>query len=110
MGTITLGVQQYWPLILIMLAIISIFFFLGWQRTKELLYQLMLQAKRMAKETILKSGQAQEDWVVKNALYYMPIRIKFFISEDMTRKIVRWLYQKAKDYADDEVLNDSIKG
>jgi hypothetical protein len=64
----------------------------------------------MAQKAILASGQDQEDWVVKMALQYMPAQIKLIVNENMTRKIVKWLYQKAKDYADDGEFNDSIRG
>lgn len=90
------------------LCLVIFIILLGWQRTKEIMYQLMLQAKRMAKQAILNSGQAQEDWVVKMAMAYMPVQIKLFLSEDMTRKIIKWLYQRAKDYADDGVINNSV--
>lgn len=94
----------------IMIAVFVVFFFvlLGWHRTKVLLYQLMLQAKRMAKDAILKSGQQQEEWVVKKAMQHLPLSLRIFLSEDTIRKIVKWLYQKAKDYADDGQLNNSI--
>ncbi|MCX7843080.1 MAG: hypothetical protein N2489_08405 [Clostridia bacterium] len=108
MGTITSFLWENRFIILIIAFAILFFVLLGWQRTKVLLYQLMLQAKRMAKDAVLKSGQEQEEWVVKKALQLLPLSLKVFLSEDTIRKIVRWLYLKAKDYADDGQLNGSI--
>ena len=58
----------------------------------------MFQAKRLAKDAILKSGEQQEEWVVERAMYYLPMSWKLFLSKDQVRKIVRWLFQKSKDY------------
>ena len=108
MSAVTSFLWEYRFVILIVVAVILFFILLGWQKTKVLLYQLMLQAKRMAKDAVLKSGQQQEEWVVKKALQLLPLSLRLFLSEDTVRKIVRWLYQKAKDYADDGQLNNSI--
>ena len=81
---------------------------LGWQRTKILLYQLMLQAKRLAKDAILKSGQEQEEWVVRKTLLLLPRSWRLVLSEKNIRRIVKWLYYQAKDYADDGKFNSSI--
>lgn len=108
MGAITSFLWENRFIILIVAFVILFFVLLGWQRTKVLLYQLMLQAKRMAKDAVLKSGQEQEEWVVKKALQLLPLSLKVFLNEDTIRKIVRWLYQKAKDYADDGQFNGSI--
>ncbi len=40
--------------------------------TEARLYALMLQAKRKAKDAILKSGQEQEEWVLKMAIPQSP--------------------------------------
>jgi len=107
MGVITSFLWENRFIILIVAFVILFFILLGWQKTKVLLYQLMLQAKRMAKDAVLKSGQEQEEWVVKKALQLLPLSLRMFFSEDTVRKIVKWLYQKAKDYADDGQLNNS---
>jgi hypothetical protein len=95
--------------VLIILFAISFLALLGWQNMKVLLYQLMLQAKRLAKDAILHSGQQQEEWVVTKAIQFMPISLRIFLNEDAVRKIIKWLYNKAKDYADDGIVNNSIK-
>lgn len=68
----------------------------------------MLQAKRLAKDAVLKSGDEQVEWVIKKAYQFLPKSITVFISEDMMRKIVKYLYDKAKDYIDDGQFNNSI--
>ena len=108
MSTVFNFLYEWRFVILIFVFAVSFLILLGWHRTKVLLYQLMLQAKRMAKDAILKSGQEQEEWVVKKALQLLPFSLRVFLSEDTIRKIIKWLYHKAKDYADDGVINNSI--
>ena len=87
----------------------AVWIILDWQKAKLQITQLMLLAKSKAKDAILNSGQEQEDWVVKNVWAYLPIKFKLFLSEPTIRKIVKWLYRKAKDKLDDGELNNSIK-
>ena len=107
MGVITSFLWENRFIILIVAFVILFFVLLGWQKTKLLLYQLMLQAKSMAKDAILKSGQEQEDWVVRKAWQLLPSSFKVFLNENTLKRIVRWLYHKAKDYADDGQFNAS---
>jgi len=76
---------------------------------KAICYSLMLQAKRMAKDQVLKSGDEQVEWIVKKAFQFLPKRITIFISEDLMRKIIKYLYSKLKDYLDDGKMNNSIE-
>jgi hypothetical protein len=69
----------------------------------------MLQAKSLAKDAVLQSGEQQFEWVIARAYQYIPSSLKLFLSEDMVRKMVRWLYSKGKDYLDDGKLNNSAK-
>jgi hypothetical protein len=98
---------DWWVWLVALIALVAICI-LQWQRVKVLLYALMLQAKRMAKDAILQSGQQQEEWVVKQAMQFMPLSLKLFLSEGMVRYIVRLLFEKLKDYADDGQLNGSV--
>lgn len=107
MNTI-LSVVWEWRFVLVLAAAFVLFCLLEWQRTKTKLYALMLQAKRMAKDAVLNSGQEQEDWVVKKAMQFMPVSLRLFLSEDVTRRIVRWLFGKLKDYLDDGQVNGSV--
>ncbi len=79
-----------------------------WQRAKTILYALMLQAKSMAKDYILKSGQEQENWVVNKAMIYLPLPVRSVLNENIIRKIVRWLFHTAKDYIDDGKIDSSV--
>lgn len=97
-----------WRFVIVLAFGIVLYCLFEWQRAKSVLYALMLQAKRMAKDAILKSGEQQEEWVVKKALQFLPASLKIFLSEDWVRKIVRWLFHKAKDYLDDGIFNSSI--
>ncbi|MCX7903289.1 MAG: hypothetical protein N2486_02150 [Caloramator sp.] len=100
-----------WEYRFIIVIVIAVLFYalLEWQKFKAIVYALMLQAKRMAKDAILKSGQQQEEWVVKKTYQFLPKAWTIFISEETMGKIVHWLYEKAKDYLDDGVLNGSIE-
>jgi hypothetical protein len=79
----------------------------GKSKTRDILNALIIQAKRLAKDTILSSGQEQENWVVTQAMKYLPVYITVFLGEEKIRKIVRLLYNKARDYADDGIINGS---
>ena len=97
---------EYRFIILVVLAVILYAAF-EWEKFKTRAYALMLQAKSMAKDLILKSGQAQETWVVDKAYKFLPGRITYFIDKDKMRKIVHYLYVKARDKLDDGKLNNS---
>lgn len=97
-----------WRFVIIVVIAFIFWAIIRWERAKALLYALMLQAKRKAKDAILKSGQEQEEWVVRKALQFLPLSLKIFLSEDTIRKIVKWLYHQAKDYLDDGQFNNSI--
>lgn len=98
-----------WRFVIIFIVCVILWALLEWQRAKTTLYALMLQAKRYAKDAVLKSGKEQEEWVVKKAMQYLPASVRVFLSEDIVLKIVRWLFSKLKDYIDDGQLNNSIK-
>lgn len=94
---------------IIVVAIAAFFFALfEWEKFKGILYRLMLRAKSMAKDAILKSGGAQEEWVLQKAYIYLPKWITMFIPQEVMRKIIKYLYDIAKDYLDDGKLNKSI--
>lgn len=99
---------EYRVVILVVLAVI-LYATLEWQKFKSQSYVLMLQAKSMAKDAILKSGHQQEEWVIKKAYQYLPRKLTVFINEDRMRKIVHYLYARAKDILDDGEMNNSIE-
>ena len=98
---------EYRFIILVVFAVI-LFAAFEWELFKSKLLALMLKAKSLAKNLVLKSGQKQEDWVVKKAYLVLPKKITIFINEERMRKIVHYLYVKAKDLSDDGKLNNSI--
>jgi len=87
---------------------VVLFALFEWEKFKGILYSLMLQAKSMAKEAVLKSGKEQEEWVLKKAYVYLPKWITSTIPKETMRKIIAWLYRMAKDYLDDGKLNKSV--
>lgn len=95
--------------IVILVLGVGIYCLFEWRRAKTIAYGLMLQAKILAKDAVLKSGQQQEEWVCKRAYQFLPKTLTMFISEDNMRKLVHYLYTKAKDYLDDGQLNNSIQ-
>lgn len=98
---------EYRFIILVVIATV-LYAALEWSKFKTQLYALMLQAKRLAKDAVLKSGDEQVEWVIKKAYQFLPARITIFISEDLMRKIVKYLYSKLKDFIDDGELNNSL--
>jgi len=99
---------EYKLVVLVVLAII-LFAIFEWQKTKGILYALILKSKSMAKDWILKSGKKQEDWVVVNAYKFLPKKITVFINQNRMRRLVHYLYHKAKDIVDDGQVNNSIE-
>lgn len=99
---------EYRFIILIVLAVI-LYAALEWQKFKAHSYALMLQAKSMAKDAILKSGHQQEEWVVRKAYQFMPKSLAIFLSEQRMRRLVHYWYVNAKDYVDDGEINNSIE-
>ncbi|MDT8717839.1 hypothetical protein IAI10_14315 [Clostridium sp. 19966] len=95
--------------ILILILILVLYAACEWQSFKAKLYSLMLLAKSLAKDAVLKSGDEQVKWVVDKAYVFLPKRITIFISEGMMEKIVFYLYHKAKDYLDDGKINGSVQ-
>lgn len=98
-----------WRFVIVLIVVLAIYAILEWNKFKALSYGVMLQAKSMAKDKILHSGEQQEEWVVKKLYQLLPKTLILFISEDLLRKIVHYLYHQAKDYFDDGQLNNSIQ-
>jgi hypothetical protein len=101
-------IWEYRFVILVILAVI-LYVALEWQKFKTKAYALMLQAKRLAKDEVLKSGSQQEEWVIKKAYQYLPRKLTIFLNEQRMRKIVHYLYVRAKDCVGDGEINNSIE-
>ncbi|MEW9093924.1 MAG: hypothetical protein AB2417_02480 [Clostridiaceae bacterium] len=95
--------------IIITVLTIALYCFLEWQKAKATGYALMLQAKSLAKDAVLKSGAQQEEWVVRKLYQYLPKAFTKFISEKTMRNVVHYLYIKAKDFLDDGQINNSLE-
>jgi hypothetical protein len=98
---------EYRFVILVVLATI-LYAALECQKFKTSAYALMLQAKRMAKDEVLKSGDEQVEWIIKRSYQFLPKKLTIFISEERMRNIIRYLYAKLKDLVDDGEKNNSI--
>lgn len=101
-------INLIWEYRFVLLLIIAVFLF-QWELAKTRIYAAIAQAKRYAKDQVLKNGAQQEEYVVKLMLHKLPLSIRLFIGEGTLRQIVKWLYRKLMDYMDDGVLNDSYK-
>lgn len=77
-----------------------------WNWFRQRAYALMVQAKRMARDEILKSGAEQEQWVV-DALQAVPFLI--VVPRSVKLMAVRYLYKIAKDLCDNGQLDGSIE-
>lgn len=100
-----------WEFRFVLLLVIAAVFYclMEWEKVRADIYAIMTQAKRYAKDQVLKNGAQQEEYVVRLALQRLPLSLRLFLGEDTIRRIVRWLYSKLLDYMDDGVLNESYK-
>lgn len=100
-----------WEFRFVLLLVIAAVFYcvLQWEKVRADIYAIMTQAKRYAKDQVLKNGAQQEEYVVRLALQRLPLSLRLFLGEDTIRRIVRWLYKKLMDYMDDGILNESYK-
>ena len=94
----------------IMLIVSAIFYCLfERERSRKMIYAGIAQAKRYAKDQILKNGAQQEEYVIKLMLEKLPLSLRLFMGEDEIRYLVKKLYGKLCDYIDDGTLNESYK-
>ncbi len=95
---------------IIMLGVSAVLYFLmEREKGRKMIYASIAQAKRYAKDQILKNGAQQEEYVVKLMLEKLPLAWRLFLGEDNIRKIVKWLYNKLGDYMDNGVLDESYR-
>ena len=85
---------------------ILIFALFEWTAFKTKAYAVMLAIKQRSKEIVL-SGPEQETFVVNKLFSYLPDWIHKAIPDEILRKIIAYLYNKAMDYIDDGKLNNS---
>lgn len=96
-----------WRFAIVIILALLIFALFEWGKVKEFALSGALMAKKLAKDWVLNSGQEQEDWVVMRIYPCLPAPARVFISEAAFRKLIRYLYGKAKDFLDDGELNNS---
>ena len=95
---------ENWQYIVMIGVIITLFGLLQCMWFRQRAYALMLQAKRMAKDEILKSGDEQEQWVT-DMLQAVPFLI--VVPRSVKLMSVRYLYKIAKDLCDNGQLDGS---
>lgn len=104
-----LSIIWEWRFIIILLVAAVLYCCFEWEKAKRIIYAGIAQAKRYAKDQILKNGAQQEEYVFKLMLQRLPLALRLFLGETLIRKIVKWLYSKLADYIDDGILNESFK-
>jgi hypothetical protein len=93
--------------ILLWVLFFGVFALSQWNGFKAKVTALMLDAKKLAKDGVLKNGQQQVEWIVLKAYQKLPKRYQL-LKEDTMKKVIKWLYDKAMDYIDDGQFNNSI--
>lgn len=94
--------------VIILAIVLGLYTILEWGNVKGKILNAIVAAKDLAKDKVLHGGQAQEDWVVSRVYLLLPNRVKLFLSEELLRKIIRYLYQKSMDLIDDGKVNKSF--
>ncbi|MGE5328817.1 MAG: hypothetical protein ACM3KR_04855 [Deltaproteobacteria bacterium] len=82
--------------------LIFIFYQFEWQRSRAILYALMLKAKRAYIKKVFLTGKEQEDWVVKRAMQILPVSVRVFLSNNILRSIIHEMYQTLDTFSIDE--------
>jgi hypothetical protein len=102
-----LAVLFEWRFVIAIVVAVALYALFCWSSFKAKAYAIMLQAKSLAKDAVLKSGKEQEDWVV-DKLYKVFPKLLAFVPDLYVRKVVHFLFIKGKDYLDDGKINGSI--
>jgi len=82
--------------------LVFLFYQFEWQRSKALLYALMLRAKINYIRRVFMTGREQEDWVVEKAMKVLPVSVRIFLSKTILRSIVHEMYQTINSFGIDE--------
>jgi hypothetical protein len=100
-----------WEYRFIIIAVVAIVLYalFQWNVVKAKLYALMLQAKSLAKDAVLKSGTEQVNWVVEKAYVILPKVITAFVPVSTMETVINYLYSKGKDLLDDGKINGSVE-
>jgi len=100
---------QNWPVLLAGLVILAYIIYLSitrqWIKIREFAYEMMLCAERTFSDN---QGNLKFDFVVNLVYDYLPSWMKPFVRKETLRRIIQSLYDAAKDFLDDGIINSSI--
>ena len=94
-------------LILLVVTLVIAFQYKGLEGIREQVYQLILKAEHMYKES--GTGQQKLKWVVQQARGLLPKWLQVIMSEDALLKIIDVWFCGVKDLLDDGKINGSQK-
>lgn len=87
----------------------GIYFTVERQSALKVISTLMLSAEKLARDAILQAGTEQRNWVREKAKLILPKYVLIFLTDDRLDAIIEYLFEKAKDYADNGVVDGSVK-
>ncbi len=96
-------IQAWWGLIGL-LVIFSIKAVLDWEGTVKRIRELIFLAEELARKQVLKTGKEKFEWVKNNGYSYLPSWLRLFISEALYAKIVQEIFDKIKEWAENDDL------
>jgi uncharacterized protein (DUF58 family) len=103
-------ISQNWFGYLLLLVVLAYIIYLSitrqWTKIREFAYKTMLCAERTFSN---EEGEMKFDFVVGLVYRNLPVWMKLFIRQENIRKFVQMLYDYAKDFLDDGIINKSIK-
>lgn len=103
-------ITENWLPILVVLGVLSYTVYLSitkqWTSIREFAYAMMLLAERTFGD---KDGKIKFNFVVNLVYRNLPALIKPFVKEEDIAKMIQTLYDTAKDFLDDGVINSSVK-
>ncbi|MGE5473591.1 MAG: hypothetical protein ACM3UU_05150 [Ignavibacteriales bacterium] len=96
----------FWEYRYLFLFVVLIFLFyqFEWQRSKAILYALMLKAKKYYIKKVFVTGREQEEWVLEKAIKILPISVRFLLNKNILRSIIHEMYQGLDAFCIDEEL------
>lgn len=76
-----------------------------WTKVREFAYKSMLLAERTLGD---ENGKLKFEFVARIVYKYLPLWLKPFISEEVIKKLIQRWYNRAKDFLDDGMINESV--
>ena len=100
-------VVENWELAVFVLLSAALLAFQGWERTKALAYQLMLEAEKLMAEELLGSGPEKMRYVVMGLHEMLPVQVKGAVkvfaalrgqtTKELLHDLAQWLYDRMKE-------------